>query len=448
MMRFIPNTGEQREEMLKSLGMSSEEELFSDIPASLLLQKPLDLPPAQSEMEVLARLRALAGRNAHAGEKVCFLGAGVYDHFIPSVVGHMALRQEFYTSYTPYQPELSQGTLQAIFEYQTMICELTGMDVSNASMYDGSSAMAEAAFMAGAMAKKREILVSRAVHPETRRVLAAYLPLQGLRLVEFGLKDGISDVDDLKAKIGDDTAAVLVQNPNFLGCLENLAEIGDLAKSRKALFVVSANPVALSVLEPPSSFGADIVLGEGQALGNPMNFGGPGFGFFAVTEKYMRKIPGRVVGKTADRNGKPCYVLTLQAREQHIRREKATSNICSNQNLCVLMASVYMSLMGKNGLREVAEQSLQKARFARETLLSSGLFRPLCDAPFFNEFSLASTKPVEKLNRALLEKGFIGGYDLSADYPEYPAGWLVAVTEKRTREEIERFADCARRVEA
>ena len=448
MVRFIPNTGEQRAEMLNALGISSEEELFSDIPTSLLLQKPLDLPPAQSEMEVLARLRALAGRNAHAGEKVCFLGAGVYDHFIPSVVGHMALRQEFYTSYTPYQPELSQGTLQAIFEYQTMICELTGMDVSNASMYDGSSAMAEAAFMAGAMAKKHEILVSRAVHPETRRVLAAYLPLQGLRLVEFGLKDGISDVDDLKAKIGDDTAAVLVQNPNFLGCLENLAGIGDLAKSRKALFVVSANPVALSILEPPSSFGADIVLGEGQALGNPMNFGGPGFGFFAVTEKYMRKIPGRVVGKTADRDGKPCYVLTLQAREQHIRREKATSNICSNQNLCVLMANVYMSLMGKNGLREVAEQSMQKARFARETLLSSGLFRPLCDAPFFNEFSLVSTKPVEKLNRALLEKGFIGGYDLSADYPEYPAGWLVAVTEKRTREEIERFADCARRVGA
>lgn len=448
MVRFIPNTGEQRAEMLGVLGISSEEELFSDIHPSLLLKKPLKLPPAKSEMEVLARLGALAGRNAHAGEKVCFLGAGIYDHYIPSVVNHMALRQEFYTSYTPYQPELSQGTLQAIFEYQTMICELTGMDVSNASMYDGASAMAEAAFMAGAMTRKHEILVSRAVHPETRRVLATYLPLQGLRLVEFGLKDGVSDIDDLKAKIGDDAAAVLVQNPNFLGCLENLAEIGDLANTRKALFIVSANPVALSLLEPPSSFGADIVVGEGQALGNPMNFGGPGFGFFAVTEKYMRKIPGRVVGRTTDRDGKTCYVLTLQAREQHIRREKATSNICSNQNLCVLMASVYMSLMGKDGLREVAEQSLQKARFARETLLSTGCFKPLCDAPFFNEFALSSAKPVEKLNRVLLENGFIGGYGLSGDYPEYPAGWLVAVTEKRTREEIERFADCARRVEA
>lgn len=448
MVRFIPNTGEQRAEMLGVLGISSEAELFSDIPSSLLLQKSLNLPPARSEMEVLARLKALAGQNAHAGEKVCFLGAGIYDHFIPSVVNHVALRQEFYTSYTPYQPELSQGTLQAIFEYQTMICELTGMDVSNASMYDGSSAMAEAAFMAGAATKKNEILVSRAVHPETRRVLAAYLPLQGLNLVEFGLKGGVSDIDDLKAKIGDDTAAVLVQNPNFLGCLEDLAAIGDLAKSCKAMFVVSANPVALSLLEPPAAFGADIVVGEGQALGNPMNFGGPGFGFFAVTEKHMRKIPGRVVGKTVDRDGKTCYVLTLQAREQHIRREKATSNICSNQNLCVLMASVYMSLMGKEGLREVAEQSLQKAHFARETLLASGLFKPLSEAPFFNEFALSSAKPVDKLNRVLLENGFIGGYALSRDYPEFPGGWLVAVTEKRTREEIERFADCARRVEA
>ncbi len=448
MVRFIPNTGKQREEMLDFLGISSEEELFSDIPPSLLLQKPLDLPPARAESEVLAQLKAMSSKNAHAGEKVCFLGAGIYDHYIPAAVNHIALRQEFYTSYTPYQPELSQGTLQAIFEYQTMICELTGMDVSNASMYDGASAMAEAALMAGAATKKSRVLVSRAVHPETRRVLETYLPLQGLKLVEFGLKNGVSDIDDLASKMDDDTAAVLVQNPNFLGSLEDLAAVGDLAKTRKAMFIVSANPVALSILEPPASFGADIVVGEGQALGNPMNFGGPGFGFFAVTEKYMRKIPGRVVGKTVDRDGKTCYVLTLQAREQHIRREKATSNICSNQNLCVLMATVYLSLMGKKGLQEVAEQSMQKAHFARELLLSSGGFRPLSDAPFFNEFALLSEKPVAAINRVLLENGFIGGYDLSRDFPEFPGGWLVAVTEKRTREEIERFADCTRRVEA
>lgn len=310
MLRYIQNTGEQRAEMLKALGIPSEEDLFSDIPSSLLLKKPLNLPPARSEAEVLARLKALAEKNANASQKVCFLGAGIYDHFIPSVVNHMALRQEFYTSYTPYQPELSQGTLQAIFEYQTMICELTGMDVSNASMYDGASAMAEAALMAGAATKKGRVLVSRAVHPETRKVLESYLPLQGLKLVEFGLKNGVSDIDDLAAKMDDDTAAVLVQNPNFLGSLEDLAAFGDLAKSRKAMFIVSANPVALSLLEPPASFGADIVVGEGQPLGNPMNFGGPGFGFFAVTEKYMRKIPGRVVGKTVDRDGKTCYVLT------------------------------------------------------------------------------------------------------------------------------------------
>lgn len=447
MVHYIPNTGEQRAEMLGALGISGEEALFSDIPGSLVFSGPLDLPAAMSEMEVASHLGALAAQDAHACNAVCFLGAGIYDHFIPSVVNHMTLRQEFYTSYTPYQPELSQGTLQMIFEYQSMICALTGMDVSNASMYDGSSAMAEAAFMAGSLSKRGDILVSRSVHPETRRVLRTYLPMQGLKLVEFGLEDGISNMADLKEKIGQETAAVMVQNPNFFGCIEDLSAMGELAKENKAMFIVSANPIALAILEPPSSFGADIVVGEGQPLGNPMSFGGPGFGFFAVAEKYMRKIPGRVVGKTHDRDGKACFVLTMQAREQHIRREKATSNICSNQNLNVLMATVYMSLMGKEGLREVAEQSLRKAHFTREALLSDGSFKPLFGASFFNEFALYSEKSVEKLNRSLFDKGFIGGYDLSRDYPEFPKGWLVAVTEKRTREEIERFAACARGAE-
>ncbi len=444
-MRYIPNTEEQRAAMLDVLGFSDEEELFGDIPESLLFSRSLKLPPAMSEMEMLTHLGALAASNAHAGEKACFLGAGMYDHFIPAVVNHMALRQEFYTSYTPYQPELSQGTLQAIFEFQSMICALTGMDVSNASMYDGASAAAEAAFLAGGTTKRSDVLVSRSVHPETRRVLATYLPLRGMRLVECDIEDGVTNLGDLKEKISGETAAILVQQPNFFGCLEDLASLGAVVKESGALFVVSANPIALALLEPPSSFGADIVVGEGQPLGNPLSFGGPGFGFFAVREKYMRKLPGRVVGKTTDREGKPCFVLTLQAREQHIRREKATSNICSDQNLNVLMATVYMSLLGPQGLREVAEQSLQKAHVARESLCAEGGFSPLFGAPFFNEFALKSPKPVERLNRHLLTEGFLGGYDLSLAYPEYPGGWLVAVTEKRTREEIERFAVCAGR---
>ena len=444
MQRYIPNTPEQREEMLRVVGVRGTDDLFSDIPKELRLKDAMRLPPALSETELSHLMKGMASDTANAESSVCFLGAGMYDHFVPSVVNHMTLRQEFFTSYTPYQPELSQGTLRVIFEFQTMICALTGMDVSNASMYDGATAMAEAALLAAAATKCREILVSRAVHPDTRRVLATYLPCQNVTLREFGQKNGVSDVDALKSMIGPDTAAVLVQNPNFFGSLEDLAAIGDIARSAKAVFVAATNPISLAILEPPASFGADIVVGEGQPLGNGMNFGGPGFGYFAVSEKLMRKLPGRVVGRTKDRDGATAYVLTLQAREQHIRREKATSNICSNQNLCILMATVYMSLLGKQGLREVAGQCLQKAHYARETLLSNG-FEPLFDAPFFNEFALRTTEPADALDKRLTEAGFIGGYDLTRDYPDLPGGYLVAVTEKRTKEEIDRFAACAGR---
>lgn len=444
MQRYIPNTPEQREEMLRVVGVRGTDELFSDIPKELRLKDAMRLPPALSETELSHLMKGMASDTANAESSVCFLGAGMYDHFVPSVVNHMTLRQEFFTSYTPYQPELSQGTLRVIFEFQTMICALTGMDVSNASMYDGATAMAEAALLAAAATKRREILVSRAVHPDTRRVLATYLPCQNVTLREFGQKNGVSDVDALKSMIGPDTAAVLVQNPNFFGSLEDLAAIGDIARSAKAMFVAATNPISLAILEPPASFGADIVVGEGQPLGNGMNFGGPGFGYFAVSEKLMRKLPGRVVGRTKDRDGATAYVLTLQAREQHIRREKATSNICSNHNLCILMATVYMSLLGKQGLREVAGQCLQKAHYARETLLKNG-FEPLFDAPFFNEFTLRTTEPADALDKRLAEAGFIGGYDLARDYPDLPGGYLVAVTEKRTKEEIDRFAACAGR---
>ena len=444
MHRFIPNTPEQREEMLRVVGVRGTDDLFSDIPKELRLKDAMRLPPALSETELSHLMKGMASDTANAESSVCFLGAGMYDHFVPSVVNHMTLRQEFFTSYTPYQPELSQGTLRVIFEFQTMICALTGMDVSNASMYDGATAMAEAALLAAAATKRREILVSRAVHPDTRRVLATYLPCQNVTLREFGQKNGVSDVDALKSMIGPDTAAVLVQNPNFFGSLEDLAAIGDIARSAKAMFVAATNPISLALLEPPASFGADIVVGEGQPLGNGMNFGGPGFGYFAVSEKHMRKLPGRVVGRTKDRDGATAYVLTLQAREQHIRREKATSNICSNHNLCILMATVYMSLLGKQGLREVAGQCLQKAHYARETLLKNG-FEPLFDAPFFNEFALRTMEPADALDKRLAEAGFIGGYDLTRDYPDLSGGYLVAVTEKRTKEEIDRFAACAGR---
>jgi len=444
MQRYIPNTPEQREEMLRAVGVRSTDDLFSDIPRELRLKDAMRLPPALSETELSRLMKGMAAENANAESSVCFLGAGAYDHFVPSVVNHMTLRQEFFTSYTPYQPELSQGTLRVIFEFQTMICALTGMDVANASMYDGATAAAEAALLAASATKRQEVLVSRAVHPDTRRVLETYLPCRNVRLREFGQKNGVSDVDTLKSVIGSDTAAVLVQNPNFFGSLEDLAAIGDIARGSKAMFIAATNPISLALLEPPASFGADIVTGEGQPLGNGMNFGGPGFGYFAVTEKLMRKLPGRVVGQTKDRDGKTAYVLTLQAREQHIRREKATSNICSNHNLCILMATVYMSLLGKQGLREVAGQCLQKAHYARKALVDNG-FTPLFDAPFFNEFAVRTTEPAGVLNSRLSGEGFIGGYDLSREYPELSGGYLVAVTERRTKDEIDRFAACAGR---
>ncbi|WP_024821639.1 MULTISPECIES: aminomethyl-transferring glycine dehydrogenase subunit GcvPA [Aminobacterium] len=444
MARFIPNTEEQRQEMLRTVGVSSIDSLFADIPESIRLGKNLNIPSALSELELSRQISSMAAQNANAQDYACFLGAGVYDHFIPTVVNHLAGRQEFLTSYTPYQPEVSQGTLQTIFEYQTMICELTGMDVANASMYDGATAMAEVAFMAAASTKRSEVLVARSANPESKKVLETYAPYQHIKVTEIGFKNGQLDVDDLKKHLSDNIAAVFVQTPNFFGALEDLKGIGEIVKNAGALFAVATDLMALSLLEPPVTFGADAVIGDGQPMGNAMSFGGPGFGFLAVTKKYMRKIPGRVVGQTLDRNGKTGYVLTLQAREQHIRREKATSNICSNHNLNIVMATIYMSLMGKKGLREVAEACLQKAAYTRDLLIEDKKFKPLFDAPFFREFAVICPETPEALNKRLFEQGFIGGYSLSREYPELENSWLVAVTEKRTRDEIDRFARIAR----
>lgn len=444
MARYIPNTEEQQKDMLHRVGVSSIQELFADIPESIQLKEDLNIPSALSELELGRHIRSMAASNASADKYAYFLGAGIYDHFIPTVVNHLVSRQEFLTSYTPYQPEVSQGTLQTIFEYQTMICELTGMDVSNASMYDGASAMAEAAFMAGASTKRSEVLVARSVHPESRKVLKSYAPYQHLTVKEVGFKNGSIDMEDLNKQISSNTAAVIVQSPNFFGVLENLAAIGEAAKNAGAVFIVATDLMALALLEPPEVYGADVVIGDGQPIGNAMNFGGPGFGFFAVTKKYMRKMPGRIVGQTLDRKGNTAYVLTLQAREQHIRREKATSNICSNHNLNIVMAAIYMSLMGKEGLCEVANACLQKAAYTKKLLTENGTFKSAFDAPFFREFVVTPEEAPVSINKRLYKEGIIGGYDLSKDYPELKNSWLVAVTEKRTKEEIHRFAKIAR----
>lgn len=437
MSRYISNTQEQQLEMLSDIGLSSMEDLFKDIPKEVRLNRNLDLPESLAEMELVKHMGDTAKRNCNLEEYTCFLGAGAYDHFVPSVIDQMLSRQEFYTAYTPYQPEISQGTLQSIFEYQTMICELTGMDVSNASMYDGASALAEAALMACQSVKRQEVLVAKTVHPESREVIDTYSKFRGIRIREVGYLNGQVDLTDLAAKITPDTAAVIVQSPNFFGIIESLDEIGKLAHQNKSLLVVGVDPISLALLKSPGELGADIVVGEGQALGNPISFGGPYLGFFATKEKLMRKMPGRIVGQTKDKFGNRGFVLTIQTREQHIRREKATSNICSNQALNALTATIYLTLLGKEGLKEVASLCLQKSHYAFDQLIKSGKISPVFTAPFFKEFVVKSQTPVEKLNSQLLGNGIIGGYPVEKAYPELADGWLVAVTEKRTREEID-----------
>lgn len=435
-MNFLPHTEEDRREMLQAVGVSSMEELFADIPQQVRMKHPLNIPGPLSELELIRHLQELSARNGSLSEYVSFLGAGSYDHYIPSVIHHMLLRSEFYTAYTPYQPEISQGTLMAIFEYQTMICELTGMDAANASMYDGASAMAEAAMMACQSQKRNKVLVSGTVHPEYREVLKTYAAGQSIEVVEVPFTKGITSLEDLTGLIDDRTAGVVVQHPNFFGALENVQEISDLIHARGGLYIAVADPVSLAILKAPADYGADIVVGEGQGLGNPVNFGGPLLGFYACTSKLVRRMPGRIVGQTLDTRGQRAFVLTLQAREQHIRREKATSNICSNEALCALSATVYMTMLGKKGLSEVARQCLQKANYLKDQLKTIGVEQAF-DAPFFKEFTVKMTKPAAEVNRDLLNHKIIGGLDLTRFYPDMENHMLLCVTEKRTRDEIE-----------
>ncbi|MDR4936337.1 aminomethyl-transferring glycine dehydrogenase subunit GcvPA [Rossellomorea marisflavi] len=437
--RYLPMTDQDQREMLDSIGVDTVDALFEDIPEEVRFKGDYNIKKAKSETELVKELTAMAAKNADLRSHASFLGAGVYDHYMPIIVDHVLSRSEFYTAYTPYQPEISQGELQAIFEFQTMICELTGMDVANSSMYDGGTSLAEAAMLSAGQTRRKKVLVSAAVHPESKDVLRSYAKGQYIDVVEIPHKDGVTDLEGLENLIGDDVAAVIVQYPNFFGRIEDLQAIEAITHGSKAMFVVSSNPLALGALTPPGKFGADIVIGDAQPFGIPSAFGGPHCGYFAVSKKLMRKVPGRLVGQTVDEDGVRGFVLTLQAREQHIRRDKATSNICSNQALNALAASVAMTALGKQGVKEMAIQNIQKAHYAKKALKSAGL-EVAFEGPSFNEFVVKLKAPVRDLNLHLLQKGMIGGYDLGLTDETLANHMLVAVTELRSKEEIDAFA--------
>jgi glycine dehydrogenase subunit 1 len=421
--------------MLEQIGAGSVEELFRQVPDALRLKRLLQVPPALSEIELTQHVQELAGKNRNA---VCFLGGGSYDHFIPAVVDAVAGRSEFYTAYTPYQAEASQGSLQAFFEYQTLICQLTGLDVSNASLYDGGSAVAEAVLMALSVHPKRHrVLVAESVHPEYRLSLATYAANLDVKIETLPTPEGFLDPDDLKKKLDDQTLCVVVQHPNFFGCLEEVEAVSKAVHETGALFIVGFDPISLGILKRPGQYGADIAVAEGQCLGNPMSYGGPYLGILACREEYVRKMPGRLVGQTTDRNGKRCWVLTLQTREQHIRREKATSNICTNQGLMALKATVYLAALGPQGLKETAELCAKKAHYAAQRLAVVAGVKLRFPRPFFKEFTLQVSRPVSSLLRSLLDAGFHGGLPLGNWYRTLDNCLAVAVTEKRTKHEID-----------
>jgi len=439
-MRYIPITQADKEAMLRDIGVSSTEELFAaNIPANVRLQRPLDLPAPLTEMEILSQMRELTAGNINLAEYTCFLGAGAYDHYIPAAVDTFLQRGEFLTAYTPYQPEISQGVLQVIYEYQSMVCELTGMDLSNASMYDGASAMAEAAGMVVSQTGRKKILIARSVHPNYRRVVQTYMHGLGVEVIEAPLANCELDLNRLESMITDEVGGVLVQMPNFFGHLEQVRQIERLIHAKGGLFVVAVDPVSLALLEAPGNYGADIVVAEGQGLGVAPSYGGPYLGIMATREKFSRKIPGRIVGATLDNRGQRSFVLTLQAREQHIRREKATSNICSNQALIALAATGYLSLVGKEGLREVANLSLQKAHYAASEIAKLPGYQLACKSPFFKEFTIRTPKSASEINKALLAHKIMGGFDTAIEYPEFGSAMTIAVTEKRTKAEIDRL---------
>lgn len=438
--RYLPMTETDKQEMMHDIGIADTDELFADIPETVRLKRKMNLKAPANEAELKKELSEMAGKNANVKQYSSFLGAGVYDHFIPSIVDHIISRSEFYTAYTPYQPEISQGELQAIFEFQTMISELTGLPIANSSMYDGPTALAEAVTLSAGQTRKKKIIVSKTVHPEARAVIHTYAKGQHLEVVESEWENGVTDLQKLEGLLDDDVASVVIQYPNFFGQIEPLAEINELVKrQKKTMLITSSNPLSLGFLTPPGELGADIVVGDTQVFGIPAQYGGPHCGYFATTEKLMRKMPGRLVGQTVDEDGKRGFVLTLQAREQHIRRDKATSNICSNQALNALASSVAMSSLGKYGLGKMAALNMKKARYMHKKLSEVGL-DAVFTGSYFNELVVKLPDSATNINKQLLKKGFIGGFDLGNDYPELENHMLIAVTELRTKAEMDQFA--------
>lgn len=440
-MRYLPHTDMDVRQMLETIGVSSIEALFSGIPESCRLQSPLKLSAAKSESEALAVLQSLAAENARVSEWDSFLGGGAYNHFTPSVVDHLVSRSEFYSAYTPYQPEISQGTLQAIFEFQTMICQLTGMDVANASMYDGASACAEAVLLTMRVGKKRHrVLLSEALHPQYRATIATYCRYLDVELQLVPAGPGVTELQALQAALDERTAAVVIGYPNYFGQIEDLQAIAELTHAAGARLVTAvAEPLALALFKAPGELDVDVVVGEGQSFGIPLSYGGPGIGFFAVKQKDMRALPGRLVGETVDQDGKRGFVLTLATREQHIRREKATSNICSNQGLCTLIVGIYLALHGKQGLRKLAELNYAKAAYARQQIGRLEGFEIAFNGESFNEFVVRCPEPVVRVQKRLEQQGILPGVALGDDYPQLKNGLLVCVTEQNSREQIDRL---------
>ncbi len=439
-MSYVLNTADDRKAMLATIGADSLGELFHQIPAEFRLERPLNIAPALTELELTQHMKGLAGQNRGAETSICFLGGGAYDHFIPAVVDAIAGRSEYYTAYTPYQAEASQGSLQAFFEYQTLICQLTGMDIANASLYEGGSAVAEAVFMAiNQTGRTGKVLIAESVHPEYRKTLDTYLTNLDVHIRAQVLRtpEGFLNPDDLKGAIDDETVCVVVQHPNFFGCLEEVEAVAKIARERGAVFIVSFDPISLGLLKKPGDYGADIAIAEGQCLGNPLVYGGPYLGVLACREQFLRKMPGRLVGQTTDRNGKRCWVLTMQTREQHIRRAKATSNICTNQGLFALRAAVYLAALGPQGLRETAELCLRKAHYAAHQIAALPEVHLKYDRPFFKEFTLHVQGDVPALLRRLLAAGYHGGLALGQWYRDREDCLTLAVTEKRTKAEID-----------
>ena len=458
-MSYIPNTMEDQQAMLARLGLPSLEALLSPVPENVRLRRPLDLPPAMAEPDLKRLLNGMAAKNKNLDTTISFLGAGTYDHAVPSVVAHLQRRSEFVTSYTPYQPEVSQGMLQAIYEFQTMICQITGLDIANASLYDGATAVVEAVLLAVGPGGRGEVVISQGVDPQYRTVLHTYAHARGFSVKEVAVRDGVTSLEDLNEAVTPTTAAVVIQQPNFFGCVEDMQAIEPIAHKGRAVFITNiTEPASLSLLAPPGEYNADIAVGEIMSFGNTMSYGGPALGFIASKQKYMRLLPGRLVGQTVEEGGakQTGYVLTLQTREQHIRRERATSNICTNQSLLAVGATIYMAVLGKQGFRELGELCLQKAHYAFRSITALPGYKAAFNTPFFDEFVIQLPVPAQQLTEHLLQHGIIGGYDVSQDYPvvcgqgeqKLANCMLFCVTETRTKDDIDQLVSVLREVDA